>query len=247
MLNSVFDGIVYYLQVFIPFGLTVFSVVSRLIAGTMNLSVRNFMKVYNDIVLGSLSFFIWGLIQWHQTGNIDLNTEVYLPPAKLVVLLIMGLVLLFVAATVSRYEWKAKEGEWTADKKERVADWTMLVITIGFFVLPLALVSKTEKGKQAGLSQPTSWVVSFGWEDPSVLRQVGPAWGNKRRVSGNFRVTATGAQDAREKGMRKLIESGLLTSTSKKHEPLKVDEDSVCVGQFDWSIPPVSEKTSAAK
>jgi hypothetical protein len=243
MLNSVFDGIVYYLPVFIPFALTVFSVVSRLIAGTMDLSVRNFMKSYNDIVLGSLSFFIWGLIQWLQTGHIELNTEVHLPPAKLVVLLIMGVILLVVAALVSRHEWHATDGGWTGDKKERAADWTMLAVTIGFFVLPLALVSKTDVKKP----QPTSWVVSFGWEDPSVLRQVGPAWGNKRRVSSTFHVTATDVQDAREKGMRKLSESGLLTSTSKKHEALRVDEDSVCVGLFDWSSRPISETTAPGK
>jgi hypothetical protein len=232
MANGVFDGLVYYLPVFIPFALTVFTVVSRLIAGTMDLTVRRFLKTYNEIVLGSFSFLVWGLISWLQTGRIDLNSNEHLPPAKLVVLLILAVILLVVAAIVSRYEWKTTEVGWRAEKKERTADVVMIVITLAFFLLPLGLVSSIET--VVAKPSPTVWTVGLAWDDPSIRRLVGQDAWKSRQVSRTFHVLAVTQEGARSVAERKLRDSGELSEAGgKKHDPLSLAEEGVCIGRLD--------------
>ncbi|MGA2465655.1 MAG: hypothetical protein ABSH06_15015 [Thermodesulfobacteriota bacterium] len=111
MINEIFDKMVYYLPVFVPFSLTVFSVVTRLISGTMELKLRNFLKTYTDIVLGIFSFLVWGLITLLQTGKIKINEDLSIPPAKLLILLILDIILLIVAAVISRHQWSDSSNE----------------------------------------------------------------------------------------------------------------------------------------
>lgn len=220
MINSLFDAIVYYLPVFVPLALAVFSVITRVVTGTMVLTLRNFLKTYTDIVLGIFSFLIWALITFMQTDQIGLNPDLVISFPKLIILLIIDIIWLVIAAVVSRLPWE-RSGTypfWTEATKERFADTLMVFITLFLFVLPIFLTSP------AKASQPrvaiTRFKVVVPYEDPSIPRQVGAGRWASRRLCETALVEAQNEQQAKELGKTKFRESGRSPALfSRKAEP----------------------------
>jgi preprotein translocase subunit SecG len=145
----------------------------------MELKLRNFLKTYNDIVLGIFSFLVWGLITLLQTGRIKINEDLSIPPAKLLILLIFDIILLVVAAVISRHQWtdSSKAIPLTKIKlmsisKEKIADTVMIIITLFFFILPLFLTSP--------IKTKDHYIVAIPYEDYSISEHLGSTrWGSR--------------------------------------------------------------------
>lgn len=231
VINRIFDGMVYYLPVFVPFALAVFSVITRLVSGTMDLKVRNFLKTYTDIVLGIFSFLIWALIAYMQTGRIALNDDLVIAFPKVIILLVMDTILLVTAALVSRHEWEGPDqGSWTKERRESLADTAMIFVTMFFFVIPIFL---TSPAKSVPVRAATSrYTVLVPYEDSSIPKHVGAARWAGRHLCEIQRVQAGSLAQAKAAAIARFDDSGrsvMLFSRSGQQEHVTVLDSSIMV------------------
>ena len=220
MINALFDAIVYYLPVFVPLALAVFSVITRVVTGTMGLTLRNFLKTYTDIVLGIFSFLIWALITFMQTNQIGLNPDLVISFPKLIILLIIDIIWLVTAAVVSKFSWESSSTHlfWTGARRERFADTVMVFITLFLFVLPIFLTSPAKASRPRVAIARFKVVVPY--EDPTIPRQIGAGRWASRRLCETALVEAQNEQQAKELGKTKFKESSRsLALFSRKTAP----------------------------
>lgn len=208
MIDRAFDLIVYYLPVFVPFALAVFSVITRIVSGTMELKLRNFLRTYTDIVLGIFSFLIWALITYMQTGQVALNSDLSIPFPKLIILLILDMILLVAAAIMSRHQWtdSLRFPTLTSVSKERFMDTGMIFITIFMFILPVFISSKPKV-----VTPPVStarYRIALPYEDPTIPGQIGAGRWAGRRLCEIFEVEARDEEQALELAKARFSESG---------------------------------------
>lgn len=195
-MNRLFDGIVYFLPVFLPFLLAIFSVITRIVAGSMKPSARTFLKTYTDIALGIFSFDVWALVTFIQTKQIALNVDLEILPSKVLVLIIWNVMWLFVAAIVSKIDWAgpAETPSWKHPRTERLMDGFMMAITVFLFILPIFLTTpvKAPEKRVAG----TRFHVVVPYEDPSVAQHIGPSRWAGRLLCETALVEAPSEEDA---------------------------------------------------
>jgi hypothetical protein len=227
MMRAAFALAVYYLPVFLPLSLAVFSVITRILAGGMKKDLRSALKVYNDIVLAIISFLFWGLITYMQTGKIELNPQQVLTFPNLIVLFILDLILLVTAALVSNLQWQSTEGGWPATKKERVADIVMLLVTVCFFLTPLFIYSTSVQGAPA--VQKGTFRVIVPYKDDSIAERLGRAkWGDRELMDVLF-VEAKDADEAKQAALIRFKQSGRNQALYGKGDNVDILQDSVAV------------------
>jgi len=207
VIKRIFDVIVFYLPVFVPFALAMFSVLTRILSETMERSLRSFLKIYNEIVLGIFSFLIWALITYLQTGQIGLNADLVLSFPIFIILLLIDLLVLVVAAVISRQAWKdsARHPYWTGRKIERTVDSAFIMICTFFFVLPIFLTSP------AKMSMPrldrSRYTVLIPYTDPTLGPHLGRSRWGTRKLCDVESVEARNENEARDMAINKFKES----------------------------------------
>jgi len=207
MIKRIFDSIVYYLPVFVPFALAMFSVLTRILSETMERSLRSFLKIYNEIVLGIFSFLIWALITYLQTGQIGLNGDLIITFPIFIILLLIDLLVLVVAAVISRQAWKDSEkySFWTGRRIERTVDSAFILICTFFFVLPIYLTSPAKM--YLPRLERNRYTVLIPYTDPTLGPHMGRSRWGTRKLCDVETVEARDESEARDIAINKFKES----------------------------------------
>lgn len=228
MVNRLFDWIIFYLPVFIPLAMAGLSVLTRLIAGTMELTLRAFLKTHTDLILGIFSFLIWALTTLIQTGQISLNSELMITPPKILILFLGTLMLFVVSAFVSSYQWP--DGSSGKKHKERTADGLMLCITAVVFILPAFITTRINETRQAPRSQAYSVVIPY--VDPTLERQIGSGrWGG-RLLCEVSDVTAADESQAKQMAVERFQQSShyqALFGNKREQQQAAIKQEAVLV------------------
>ena len=195
MVAAFVDTLSYFLPVFLPGAMTALSIMVRLAAGRIELSIEMLRKIYNDVGMSLFSFLVWAIVADQQTGRIAINADYILPRHRLTILLVADIFVVFAAAFVSNKTSPNKEGQWP-DVPSRWVDGFMILLTVFLFVAPLTLMTKVEPPPPPKVAK-ILYSVTIPYVDSSIPAQLGPkAWAN-RTLCETFLLQADDPQSAR--------------------------------------------------
>jgi len=129
--RRILDFIIYYLPLFVPLFVAIYSVAVRWASGILQLRARDLLRIYADLAVGIFSFLVWASVSFIQRGRIALNPDLAIPPDKFIILLILSAFVGVGAVGLLRGQPKIRN------------DCLMLVFAIFVFVLPI-LLARTE-------------------------------------------------------------------------------------------------------
>lgn len=204
-------SIEYYLPVFIPFLLTIVTVLSGIATKRISLDISSLLKIHNDLVIGLFSFIIWGIIAYQQNGFIKLNDDKEISLIRVLLLLFADLIALIIGLILFSYKWENLHNQniFSKYKKENVFNGIFLIITICLVFFPIFLADNINKEKLNGKMNTYEIIIPF--QDNSLAKHVGiTKWGDRSICKIYSEIAAS------EKDAIKLSKQTFLTSEFTK-------------------------------
>jgi hypothetical protein len=176
----IFESVTYYYPALIPIFLAIITVLHR-IASADNPEhgklLTHVFKLYTDLTLGLFGFVLWAYgTTGFGSGMVQLNNDYYIKSAHVNILLLFDIALVILTTWVARYEWKGNK------RHERMADVTMLAVTIVFVTIPISLKQPYKTASAPPPPPRHHYHVMIPYRDPSLFANlVSPkVWGERR-------------------------------------------------------------------
>lgn len=192
--DALASHIEYYLPVYVPFFLTILSILAGIVTKRLKLTVDDLLTIHSDLVLGLFSFIIWAVVAYQQSGRIHLNTEYEITLVRVLILLfadfsflLVGLILLKPRdpqASTQSIVLLPRLAPMTAAARNRIAHAAFLLLTVVLVFAPFALKTPLKNKPADAVKQDTIvFRVAVPYTDRSLLDHVGVKnWGDRRLV-----------------------------------------------------------------
>ncbi len=226
-------NIEYYLPVFIPFLLTIVTVLSGIATKRISFDKTSLLKIHNDLVIGLFSFIIWGIIAYQQNGLIKLNDDKEISLIRVLLLLFADLIALIIGLILFSYKWENHTNQtfFSKYKKENVFNGIFLVVTIFLVFLPIFLadnINKDKINKDKGLS----FQVVIPYQDKSISDHLGEKKWNNRLLCKIYTENSNDEKTAKKLAKAMFFESEFNKQLYAQNKNVVIDSSNIFVKEL---------------
>ena len=220
----------YYLPVFIPFLLTILTVLSGILTKRISIEKSNLLKIHNDLVMGLYSFIIWAIVAYQQNGLIKLNDDKEISLIRILLLLFADFIALIIGLILYSYKWDNLKNPlfFKKYKKENVLNGIFSLLTIFLVFLPIFLTDDINKDRLL-YGEKNSFEVIVPFLDNSLANHVGITKWEDRLLCKIYVEVADNEAEAIKQSRESFIASGFSKQLFRKDRDVTFDSSKIFI------------------
>ena len=225
MLLNLANFLTDYLPLWLPFIFAILSVIANAASQRLELTGKELLKVHGEMILGLFSFVTWALVTYIQNKRVDLNNEVYIDIAHIILLLIVNFFLLLFSIIALRHDWSKNKSFSNFPKlkphTENIVNGAVLVASVLAAFIPMGLTQKIVDSK----THNPAFIVSVPYVDNTLVEHVGALRWHDRSLCYVHEVDAPNREIAVESAIKDFEKNILSKPMIQKKSKNLIEKD----------------------